>query len=422
MKVPSPVLEALALRYERSQAGRTGEASRDVLVAVEDLLRDANCGVGEPRALAEQQLREAERAGILTLEPHHKRDRASLHQIRFAPADEAKLYARLGRPAPNAIRAALAEQFAAAASSEVPARWRDGWKNWCERMRAAARAGDSVAPFDRRPSEGNAELLALLPKLLAWEGESLVRFASCVLCDGDSKKLESWAAREREGEFAGQLRGKLGKILEDITGGEIRALDDLGILPNPRSALVHGPLRLRLDGEWLDLGRLHGSFRLSQIDLDRAEEVVTAARRCLTVENETSFHELAKLQSGELLIQTSYPGSGTLALLRRLPADLEFWHFGDSDPEGFDILRDLRERSTRPFRALHMVWRPKAKAVLLDANDRRRFERLVAPPIMHAERRVLEEMLRMGNLGNFEQESLGRPSLSHWPFYLTHER
>lgn len=243
-------------------------------------------------------------------------------------------------------------------------------------MRQSAVAGKSVEPFDREPSEENARLLTLIPRLLAWEGESLVRFASCVLC-GSSKILESFATKDREGEYRDKLRGKLGRLLEDVTGGQIHALDDLGILPNPRFALAHGPLKLQLDGEWLDLGRLHGAFRLSESDIIRAQNLFTAARRCLTVENETSFHELAKLQSGELIIQSSYPGSGTLQLLRRLPVEMEFWHFGDSDEAGFDILRVLREKSGRDIKPLHMV---------------------------------------AGRIP-FEQESLGRPILTRWPYY-----
>ena len=376
MKPFSPVLEALASRYERGQAGRTGEASRDVLVNIEDLLREADAAEGESRAVAEQQLREAEKNGILKLEPLHKRDRSSLHQIRFSPANEVKLYEIVGRQSPKSVREALAEQFAAASGQKVPARWGDGWKAWCERMRVAARAGKSVEPFDRHPSIENKKLLTLLPQLLAWEGESLVRFTSCVLC-GDSKILESLAAMDRDGEFRDKLRGKLGRLLESITNGEIRALDDIGILPNPRFALIHGPLKLHLDGEWLDLGRLRGAFRLAESDIERAESLVTTARRCVTIENETSFHELAKLESNELLIQTSYPGSGTLKLLQRLPDEMEFWHFGDSDAAGFDILRVLREKSGRNFQPLHM---------------------------------------QRGRIP-FEQESLGRPKLKSWPFY-----
>jgi hypothetical protein len=127
----------------------------------------------------------------------------------------------------------------------------------------------------------------------------------------------------------------------------------------------------------LDLGLLTGAFRLAASDIDRAERIATPARRCLTVENEATFHELAKLESGELLIQTSYPGSGTLKLLRRLPDGMEFWHFGDSDEAGFDILRVLRKKSGRDFQPLHMQ------------RDR-------VP---------------------FEQESLGRPNQKQWPFY-----
>jgi hypothetical protein len=112
-------------------------------------------------------------------------------------------------------------------------------------------------------------------------------------------------------------------------------------------------------------------------DIQRADEVATIARRCLTVENETSFEELAKLRSGELLVQTSYPGSGTLALVHRLPVTMEFWHFGDSDEAGFDILRVLRDKSGRDIESLHM-------------------ERGRIP---------------------FEQESLGRPTKPTWPFY-----
>jgi hypothetical protein len=376
MRTDIPVLRALARRYERSVAGRTGETRRDLLVDVEELLRDAGAGEGDARAVAETVLREAEAAGILILVPLHKRDPRSMFQVRFSPANEAKLFAALDCQAPAVVREALAHQFAEASGLEVPERWRAGWQAWCERMRLSALAGRSVEPFERQPGVENARLLALLPRLLAWEGESLVRFASCVLC-GDSKTLELLAAKEREGVFRDKLRGKVGRLMEAITSGEIQTLEDLKIIPNPRFALVHGPLRLRFDQEWLDLGLLHGAFRLAEEDIARALEITTSAVRCLTVENETSFHELAKLHSGELLIHTSYPGSGTLRLLERLPDSMEFWHFGDSDAAGFDILRILREESKRDFRPLHMT--PGREP--------------------------------------FEQESLGRPSLARWPFY-----
>lgn len=368
------VVEALGRLYSASTAGISATAERDFLVDLKKLLQTAGCEDGDEREEALIRLRQLH-GHVLQLEGP-RRDADIIHQVRVRREQEDALFSLLGEVSPTQRRTALAHQFADAMALTVPERWRDGWSSWCHRMSEAARAGNTVAPFDRDATPENAALLKLLPRLLAWEGESLVRFASCVLC-GTSKELELQAAKEKDGEFRDKLRGKLGRLLEEITGGQIRALDDLGILPNPRFALLHGPLKLRLDGEWLDLGRLRGAFRLAEADLDWAECATTTARRCLTVENETSFHELAKLQSGELLIQTSYPGSGTLKLLQRLPVEMEFWHFGDSDEAGFEILRVLREKSNRDFQPLYM---------------------------------------QRGRMP-FEQESLGRPHIPSWPFY-----
>jgi len=375
MNPHSSVLNALARLFARSQAGRKGRGSLDFQPELKAVLDAAGCVDGDAREQALKDLVDAETAGLIRLE-RHRRDPDIILKVRVSLVNEAALFARVSQSSPTNRRQALANQFEQASELDLPDEWRADWKAFCERKTLAALSGEDIAPFDRDDLLTNAELLALLPKLLAWRGESLVRFASCVLC-GNSKKLEELAVTEKEGELRGKLRGKLGRLLEDITRGKIKTLDDLGIMPNPRFVLLSGPLRLRLDGEWLDLSRLRGAFRLAQEDIERAEEIKTTARRCLTVENETSFHELAKLRSGELLMQTSYPGSGTLALLRRLPADTEFWHFGDSDDAGFDILRDLRAKSGRDFQPLHM---------------------------------------QRGRIP-FEQESLGRPTMALWPFY-----
>ena len=370
------ILQVLAEQFAACQAGRTGAGAHCPTFALKKLLEIAACEEGDARELAEADLKDAERIGILERVPFHKRDPGHIEKIRVPIEKEAALFAAAGLTAPTPQRAALAAQFTAATRADVPPRWRMLWQAWCERQRTAALAGGIIAYFDRQDPAANQILLDLLPKLLSWQGESLVRFASCVLCN-DSKTLESLATKDKDGEFRDKLRGKLGRLLADITGGLIHTLDDLGILPNPRSALIHGPLKLKLAGEWLDVAGCTGRFAWHNRIFERAEAVVTTARRCLTVENETSFHELAKLRSGELLVQTSYPGSGTLALLKRLPGELEFWHFGDSDEAGFDILRVLREKSGRDFQPLQM---------------------------------------RRGRVP-FEQEALGRPELSRWPFY-----
>jgi len=123
MKTPSPVLQALARRYERSRAGRAGTANRGMLVLLELLLAEAGCNEGENRALAEQQLAEAESAGLLVRVPVHKRDRSQIHQIRFSATNENALYAKIARLSPTKTRANLAEQFEEAATTDLPTRW-----------------------------------------------------------------------------------------------------------------------------------------------------------------------------------------------------------------------------------------------------------------------------------------------------------
>ena len=86
-------------------------------VLLEELLAEAGCSEGENRALAEQQLAEAESAGLLVRVPVHKRDPSHIHQIRFSAANEDALYAKIARLSPTKTRTNLAEQFAVAAAS-----------------------------------------------------------------------------------------------------------------------------------------------------------------------------------------------------------------------------------------------------------------------------------------------------------------
>jgi hypothetical protein len=413
VKSHSPVLVTLARLYAASKAGRTGAGQRDILVDFRELLSQAGCQDGEDRDTAIRQLRELD-GSILFLEGP-RRDPDIIHQVRLPPGSETKLFGLLGIPSPRSRRETLARQFCEASRFKVPEKWRASWQKACGELAEAALHGGAIVPFSRNDLDGNAEMSNLIPRLLVWQQkgeESLLRFASCVLT-GNSKRLGELAAVGPDGH----LIGKLGAVLDRVTCGEIRSLEDVGISQSPRFALLHGPLRLLLENEWLDLGVLRGPVRLSGTDISRASQIETSAVRCLTVENETSFHELAKLNSGEILVCTSYPVSATLALLRKLPSTLEFWHFGDSDPTGFDILRDLRERSGRPFRALHMKWRPAPAEEPLSLGDKRLLDVLLKSECMKDEHEALGQIVHKGTKGNFEQESLGRPRHEMWPFY-----
>jgi hypothetical protein len=80
------------------------------------------------------------------------------------------------------------------------------------------------------------------------------------------------------------------------------------------------------------------------------------------------------------------------------------------------MLREVSGGAVHPF---EMRWRPKSDALPLTRRDHQILTRLLADQPMADVRDVLETMRAVGNKGDFEQESLGRPLLQQWPFYET---
>jgi len=412
MKRLTPVLEALAARYEKSDAGRHGTARRDLLWDYEAVLAEAGCAEGDRRELAERELKAAEERGILVRVPIHKRDPRHFAKIRFSPAAEEALFALLGRPSPAQRRREWVTLFEEASAWPFPAAGetrQEAWQCFCRCRAEAAACWRGMAPFELCRLEEGREMLRLVAKLLAWEGGGLVRWVSSLLC-GDSKLLE-----RRQKTLEALLREASEKAAEPVTG-----FQSLGIASVPPGVTFHGPLRLRIGEQWRDFRGLHGPSTHSGEDVARITDVETDAARCITVENHTPFLTLAGLGSGEILVETSYPNEATLAFLKRLAIHrpgLEFWHFGDSDPNGFHILADLRARSGIPFRPLQMRFRNTAYARLLSLTER---ERILAQALLAnagEERCELEAMLAAGVKGAFEQEILGPPTMPKWPFY-----
>lgn len=399
----APVLSTLAQLYRETPAGRTGEG-RGLLVDFEDLLGKSGTKRGDERQASVSILLDAEKANAIELE-RHVRDSALIERVRIKRERETAFFGYIAGKAPTVERNELAAWFSKAShdTSGVPEIFHSGWQQFLQELAALAETGRTVDPFVRDDMRYNQRLLSAIPALLAWSGESLQRMASCVLF-GDSKEL---ARRQKA----------LEACLTRISTGTVSTLAELGITENPRTVLLHGPVHLKLPDGVLDCGLVHGPIAISETDLRRTLSATTTAERLITVENPTSLIELARLKSNDLLIGTSYPGAGTLLLLNLLPANLPSWHFGDSDPAGFDILRDLRERSGRSFESLHMEFRAATETIPLTADEARRARRLLeSPALTPQEKRELELTLQNGK-GRFEQESLGRPTRRVFPYY-----
>lgn len=394
----SSVLHALAARYERTRAARTGHAARDMIVDYERLLHDAGCARGEPRVCAERDLDEARSRGLLAIE-RHLRTGLPL-AVRFSPADEERLFSGIGLVPPARRRSAFSGLFLEAGGHPVPEQWRPEWDSFCRRLSDGAAAGMAVPPFSRDNPDEAREILLLLPRLLAWKSESLRRFASCRLC-GDSKRLEI-------------LRDRLESCLRQLTGGAIASLEDLGIMENERAIIVHGPLRLRFPNGILDLGLLSAPARIDRRDVRRAI-LETSATRCLTVENLSVLHELAKGNTTTILAGSGSEGgfahSAIIEFLRSLPAHVALGHCGDTDPKGFEILLNLRERTGRAIASVGMTFDGSLPGPPLTGPDRKTIARLIASPhLTDPEKSGISAMQAAGHKGIFEQEARPLPA------------
>jgi len=389
VSAPSRILEALARLYEKSKAGRTGLGELDFQPKFQDLMKEAGCTESDAYELAERELRSLH-GSLVELEFAHPRDHSDIFKVRLPLANEAPLYRRLGRSSPTEMRAIWSALFREAMSWPLPEKFCADWKSFCLRHSAQAVHWENMSGFRRDELAAGRDLLNLMTRLLSWsQPDHFVRAVSCRLC-GQSKRLE-------------QQRGVLESLLSEVTNGHFASFAALGILDTPKHVLVAGPLRLRFTDHRLDLGPLRDGASLSEADLDRAE-IECAATRCVTVENKTSFHQRVVQHSDELHLHTSYPGAATLALLRKLPRTMEFLHSGDTDPAGFDILRDLRQSTGLPFRSLAMDVAPSDVGPALTAEEITLLQNMLADPLMHPERQALECLMNSKRKGAFEQE------------------
>jgi hypothetical protein len=367
----------------------------------DDLLDDAGLKSAEDRQAAQ---REAERLPQLKLHRLKGRPHIVL-KIEVPLESEAWLHAQFGtQTGAEAQSQALeiVERWAAESHPLLP----EAWNELGDRLKAEFGIPRTVEPFRWMDANRVDELLRLLFDLTSreWPEATLIRDASTQIGQ-HSKYLE-------------EQQTFIERALELLFGRET-PLEALGIQTSNSVLHYCGPLVLHFADHSKPLD-LRFESTLSVAELERASHLTTTADQLLTVENrKTTFLQLARAdaQRTTLIVATSFPTQAVRLMLQKLPQGFPHHHFGDTDPSGWDILRKLREVSDRAVHPFHMCWRPQASASPLTQRDQQILARLLTDPRMADCRDELKTMHDAGTKGDFEQESLGRPTLEGWPFY-----
>ena len=383
-------LAHLAHCYRQSTHGRKTSA-RDFIIDYEKFLRSCGMADGEEREMAERELKRAETAsaGLLCIDRHRRTVQAE--KIRLVrEGGEAWLFAQINASAPAEQRAEMERFFLSTADQEVPPTWQQAWTTWFRQLADMAQGGESVQPFRRDDSEGNDTLVKALSGILHWSTPALIRYASTAIC-GDSKQLQ-------------RLEPKLRMAMLAITGSN--SLETFCILRKPCFVTFHGPLILQRGEQRTDFGTFPAPVSLAETNFSFETMITTHAKICLTVENEDTFHELAATNPEVILILTSYTGAAVRKLISLLPPHLTFLHFGDLDPAGADILRDLREKNQRDIHPLIVRESPNLPRRRANSVDRHTLLRLCEASLPDALRIQVESLLEHGTPQDFEQENI----------------
>ena len=142
---------------------------------------------------------------------------------------------------------------------------------------------------------------------------------------------------------------------EDERASQILILESHGIIPNPGYVNFKGEavVYFRNGDIWKLMNNTPIAFSAEL--LDQVSRICPKASNILTIENLTSFHRFSQKDFFCVYI-AGYHSTRITHYLQKIDAakDLTWLHFGDMDPDGFMILKNLRIKTDIEFRPYMM--------------------------------------------------------------------
>ncbi len=309
----------------------------------------------EPRLLANQQLQELQKQGLVKLtwlpgESGHLLEAVALSS-QSASNKIVSLYTLLKRE-PLASRRAHLETLLLADQFRFPA---DDWRSRAVRhILHQIRAGKSVAPFSLADTAWNLDLLAALDILPDLKVETPYRVFS-VQVFNDSKRFDELKpALVRLARLANPQWKSL--PTEEILG-------ELNLVANPTYIHFAGNWQFTTNsGEVLSLGSFSPAVGFPAIQAASIQNVNVYANAVLCIENLTAFHEFVRFWGASQLdvfqLVSNLPNVAALCImgnpspairyiLRLIPQQIPLYLWSDIDYGGFNILSQLRRYVSR---------------------------------------------------------------------------
>jgi Uncharacterized protein conserved in bacteria C-term(DUF2220) len=385
-----PIVRALMDAYRRSQQGRTGNSRREFHIRYDKLVHKlAHATVSEEKrgraVLVRMRL-----AGLIRWD-HIPLQRDQIKTIYIPTTSEIGIFKAVGEVPPSAQRVGAISAVAKHLNALNGHRYESEWKV------ALRQAMDDIS--NGHSAEG-------LPNDAGLH-DDILRATAAVLNNQQPILIRRLSAEKlRNSKLLQQRRETVERFMAQFLPPDFSTLESWQVADTPPTVLLRGSLGLVLDdGQIIDQLDPRSSYTIKEELLVRAQRVFTSSRRCLSIENHTTFRETVAINSEDIIVHTSYPSSAVVKLLRLLPSTVDLSHWGDTDPWGYDILRVLRERTGRTIQAWRMRYRA-GPGLPLSNRESAILSRLIADPLVADVRSELTAMRAAGNKGDFEQESL----------------
>jgi hypothetical protein len=385
-----PIVRALIDAYRSSQHGRTSSSRRQFNIRYDKLVHKlAHATVSEEkRGLA---ILERMRLSGLIRWDHIPLQRDQIKTLYIAPASEKDLFIAIGETPPSVERTDAAGVLAKHLNALNGHPHESAWKG------ALQQAIDDV--HSGRSAEGLPNDASLHDEILSAAAAVLNNRQFVLIRRLSSEKLNDSKLLQRR-------RETVERFMAQFLPPDLATLEAWNVADTPPTVLLRGPLGIELEDGTLVEELLPGSpYTIKEEVLACAQRIFTSPKRCLSIENLTTFRETVAINADDLIVHTSYPSSSVVKLLRLLPATTHLQHWGDTDPWGYDILRVLREKTGRIIRPWRMAYRPRSGSPL-SKRESAILSRLIADPLVADVYPELVAMQNAGSKGNFEQESL----------------
>lgn len=144
---------------------------------------------------------------------------------------------------------------------------------------------------------------------------------------------------------------KILSIFKEFSGEDYERIDDVyaehGIVKNPLFAYLRYGMKVNINGQVIDLDVLDDNFSLTDKEIGKMKILSISKKRVITIENLTTFYYYPD-KDAIVIYLAGYHNSTKRELLKKIhefDSSLPFYHIGDIDWGGFNILFDLRKKT-----------------------------------------------------------------------------